>query len=46
MIPYLAMLGVPALLALVGAPAPRFLLRAVGAIYFIMIGFRFEVGME
>ena len=46
MIPYLAMLAVPSSLALTGARRAGFLLILVGLIYWLMIGFRFQVGMD
>lgn len=46
MIPYLLMLGVPALLALTGARTSRRALLGVGFLYWFMIGLRFEVGRD
>jgi len=46
MFPYLAMLAVPSSLALTGARRAGFLLILVGLIYWLMIGFRFQVGMD
>jgi len=46
MFPYLAMLAVPSSLALTGARRAGFMLLAVGLLYWLMIGFRFHVGMD
>ena len=44
--PYLAMLAVPSSLALTGARRAGFLLVLVGLFYWLMIGFRFQVGAD
>ena len=46
MIPYLLMLGVPAVFALSGVRKGRMTLLLVAFFFWIMIGFRFQVGME
>jgi hypothetical protein len=46
MFPYIAMLAVPALVALFGAQRARPFFYLVALIYFIMVGFRFQVGMD
>ena len=46
MFPYLAILAVPSSLALTGTRRARFLLLFIGLLYWLMIGFRFQVGME
>ena len=46
MIPYLAMLGVPSFLALTGVRKGRVTLLVVALFFWIMIGFRFQVGMD
>ena len=46
MFPYLAMFAVPGSIALSGARRSVFLLAVVGALYWAMIGLRFQVGMD
>jgi hypothetical protein len=46
MFPYLAMLGVPGALALTGARRASILLLLVALSFWIIIGFRFQVGMD
>ena len=46
MIPYLILIGVPGALALTGARRPAMLLFLVFLFYWVMIGFRFRVGMD
>lgn len=46
MFPYVAMLAVPAILALFGATRVRPLFYLTALIYFLMVGFRFQVGMD
>lgn len=46
MFPYLAMLSLPTGLALISPAKRRFLLWSVALLYFLMIGFRFRVGMD
>ena len=46
MFPYLAMFALPGSIALSGARRPVFLLAVVGVLYWLMIGFRFQVGMD
>jgi hypothetical protein len=46
MIPYLAMIGVPGVMALSGARRPAMLLLLIFLFYWLMIGFRFHVGMD
>jgi hypothetical protein len=46
MYPYLAMLAVPGGLALRGRRAERLWLLLIALVYFLMIGFRFRVGMD
>jgi len=46
MFPYLLMLALPAVFALTGTTRPRALLLIVAAVYVLMIGFRFQVGMD
>jgi hypothetical protein len=46
MFPYLGMLAVPGLLSLTGAQRARFMLFVVALLYFVMVGFRFQVGMD
>ena len=46
MIPYLLMFGVPACLALGGVRKGRATLFLVALFFWIMIGFRFQVGMD
>ncbi len=46
MFPYLAMLAVPSSLALTGIRRAGVLLLLVGLVYWLMIGFRFQVGMD
>jgi len=45
-LPYLAMLAVPSSLALTGARRTGFLLLVVGLLYWLMVGFRFQIGMD
>lgn len=44
--PYLAMLAIPSSFALTGARRAGFLLLLVGLFYWLMIGFRFQVGAD
>jgi hypothetical protein len=44
--PYLAMLAVPSSLALTGARRGGILLLFVALLYWLMIGFRFQVGAD
>ena len=44
--PYLAMLAAPSSIALTGARRAGFLLFLVALFYWLMIGFRFQVGMD
>jgi|SRR6478672_6385148 len=46
MFPYIAMLALPAILALFGATRARPFFYLVALIYFLMVGFRFQVGMD
>jgi UDP-glucuronate decarboxylase len=46
MFPYLAMFAVPGSIALTGARRSVFLLAVVAALYWAMIGLRFQVGMD
>ncbi len=46
MFPYLAMLALPSGLALTGAQRTRVMIVVVGVLYFVMIGFRFQVGAD
>ena len=46
MFPYLAMLAAPSSMALTGARRAGFLLLLVALFYWLMIGFRFQVGMD
>jgi hypothetical protein len=46
MIPYILMIAVPALLALRGRPRSSVWLLVVAVLYWLMIGFRFHVGMD
>ena len=46
MFPYLAMLALPGSLALTGTKRAGALLLLVAAVYWVMIGFRFHVGMD
>jgi hypothetical protein len=46
MYPYLAMLALPSGLALASPRARRLALLLVALLYFLMIGFRFQVGMD
>ena len=46
MFPYLAMLAVPGLLALTGSRRAPIILFLVALLYWVMVGFRFQVGSE
>lgn len=46
MYPYLLMLAVTAVLALIPVRKPKYTLLAVALLYWLMIGFRFQVGMD
>lgn len=46
MAPYLVMLSVPSLAALLGVRRSTILLMLIAAIYWVMIGFRYQVGMD
>ena len=46
MFPYVAMLAVPGLFALTGARRAGVMLLLVALLYWLMIGFRFQVGMD
>jgi hypothetical protein len=46
MFPYLAMLALPGMFALSGVKRASLLLLAVAFVYWIMIGFRYQVGMD
>ena len=46
MYPYFLMLAVPAALALIPVRKPKYTLLAVALFYWLMIGFRFQVGMD
>jgi hypothetical protein len=46
MYPYFAMLALPSGLAINGTRGSRFWLLLIGLLYFLMIGFRFRVGMD
>ena len=46
MFPYLAMLAVPSSLALTGARRAGLLLLLVAVLYWLMVGLRFQVGMD
>jgi EpsG family len=46
MFPYIAMLALPAVIALFGAQRVRPFFYLVALVYFLMVGFRFQVGMD
>jgi hypothetical protein len=46
MFPYLGMLAVPSLVALTALRRSPIILFLVALLYWLMIGFRFQVGME
>lgn len=46
MFPYLAMLALPGLLALTGSRRAPIILFLVALLYWVMVGFRFQVGSD